>query len=179
MDDTWHSKYFWLKGCEFKKKEWGRLAQDGRAEGCELTSSYENTKITVNCKTAIDKKMLEPTKKDILHPKKKKKPQQGGRRGAVMIKSNTKPTGWVTHKLENNYTTGVLTEKWKSWAPGQSSQPGGLAMGEGDLRESGFEGHQVLFAGIPQDLGKQQLHSWRAHTRSCVHQDAGKKAVTS
>ena len=58
----------------------------GGGEGRELTSSYKNTKITTNCETTTDKKMLEPTKKDILHPKTKKKPQQDGRRGAIAIK---------------------------------------------------------------------------------------------
>ena len=33
---------------------------------CDLTSSYENTKITTNCWKTITKKMLEPTKKDTL-----------------------------------------------------------------------------------------------------------------
>ena len=46
-------------------------------------------------------------------------------------------------------------------------------------RASGFEGQWGLIAGIPQDWGKQKLHSWREHTRSSVHQDPGKKAVTS
>ena len=36
----------------------------------------------------IDKKTLGPTKNDILCPKTKKKPQQDGRRGAMMINSN-------------------------------------------------------------------------------------------
>ena len=50
-----------------------------------------------------------PTKKDTPCPKTKKKPQQDGRRGAVKIKSNPIPAGWVTHKLENNNTKEVLT----------------------------------------------------------------------
>ena len=54
--------------------------------------------------------MLEPTKKDILHPKTKKKPHQDSRRGTNAIKSNPKPIGWVTHSLENNYTTEVLPQ---------------------------------------------------------------------
>ena len=40
-------------------------------------------------------------KKDTPCPKIKKQ-QEEGRRGAIMIKSNLIPTGWVTHKLENN-----------------------------------------------------------------------------
>ena len=30
------------------------------------------------------------------------------RRGTIMIKSNPIPVRWVTHNLENNYTTEVL-----------------------------------------------------------------------
>ena len=49
-----------------------------------------------------------PPKKDSPHPKTKKKPQQDGKRGAITIKSNPIPTGWVTHKLENSNTKEVL-----------------------------------------------------------------------
>ena len=51
---------------------------------------------------------MEPTKKDIPQPKTKEKPQQDGRRGTIMIKSNLIPTSWETHKLENNITKKVL-----------------------------------------------------------------------
>ena len=57
------------------------------------------------------KNPLEPTKKDTLHLKTKKKPQSDGRRGAIPIKTNPIPTRWVTHKLENNYTTEVLPQE--------------------------------------------------------------------
>ena len=43
-----------------------------------------------------------PPKKDTPGPKTKKKLHQDGRRGAITIKSNPIPVGWVTHKLENN-----------------------------------------------------------------------------
>ena len=89
--------------------------QDSRVEGHELTSSYENTKITTNWWTTIDRKMLEPTNKDILCPKTKKKPQQDGRRSTTAIKANPIPAGWVTHKLENNYIAEVLPQEWKFW----------------------------------------------------------------
>ena len=98
--------------------------------------------------------------------------------GTTAIKSNPVPAGWVTHKLEN-YTTEVLPQEWKFSAPRQAPQPGGLATGGGAPKASGFEGQQGLIAGIPQDWGKQRLHSWRVHTKSHVHQDPGKKAVTS
>ena len=49
----------------------------------------------------IDRRMLEPTKKR--YPMSKdKKLQQDSRRGTIMKKSNFIPTGWVTHRLENN-----------------------------------------------------------------------------
>ena len=118
--------------------------------------------------------MVEPTKKDILHPK---KPQQESMRGIIMIKSNSKPPKWVTHKLEN-FITEVLWKKWNFWAPYQAPQPGGLAMGGGGPRESAFESQWGLITRIPLNVGKQKLHSWRAHKTSCVHQPRG-KAVTS
>ena len=58
--------------------------------------------------------MLEPTKKDTLHPKTKKKPQRYGRSGTIVIKSNPIHDRWVTHKLENNYTTEGLHRRESS-----------------------------------------------------------------
>ena len=49
-----------------------------------------------------------PPTKDTSCPKTKKELQQDGRRGAITIKSNPIPAGWVTHKLENNNTKEVL-----------------------------------------------------------------------
>ena len=158
------------------------MGQGGGVEKRELTSSYEKTKITTNCWTTINNnnKMLEPTKKDTsrkdLHPKTKKKPQQDGMRGTSAIKSSPIHTRWVTHKLENNYTTEVLPQEWKFWAPCQAPQPGGLATGGGAPSESGFEGQQGLITGIPQDWRKQKLNSWKAHVRSHTHQDPGNKS---
>ena len=54
--------------------------------------------------------MLEPIKKDTLHPKTKKKPQ-GGKKGANVIKSHSIHPGHVTHRLENNYTKEVLPQE--------------------------------------------------------------------
>ena len=125
-----------------------------------------------------NKKILEPTKKDTLLSKTKKMPQQAGRRGEIMIKWNPIHARRATHKLEKYYTTEVLSQEWKFWAPWQAPQPEGLVMGGGAPRESGTEDQQGLTAGIPKDWGKQKLHSWRAHTGCHVHQDPGKKAVT-
>ena len=48
------------------------------------------------------KKTMEPTKK---YPtsKDKEEAKMSCSRGAIMTKSNLMPTGWATHKLENNY----------------------------------------------------------------------------
>ena len=51
----------------------------------------------------------------------------------------------MTHKLENNYTTEVLPQEWKFWAPCQASQPESLATGGRRApRECGFEGQWGL-----------------------------------
>ena len=47
--------------------------------------------------------------------------------------------GWVTHRLENTYTTEVHQLEWSFWAPRQASQPGGMPTGGGIPRESDFE----------------------------------------
>ena len=52
---------------------------------------------------------MEPTQKDTLPSKAQKKPPDG-RRGTIMIKTNP-ILRWVTHKLENNYTTEVLPQE--------------------------------------------------------------------
>ena len=113
--------------------------QDGEVEGRILTPSCENTRITTSCWTIIDRKTLELTKKDTPHPKTKGKPQWDGRRGAITVKSNPITAGWVTHRLENTYTTEVHPLEWRFWATRQASQPGGMATGGGIPRESDFE----------------------------------------
>ena len=118
---TYQKKIFYIQ----TQRSSHRLVQDGRVEGCALTPSCESTGITTNCWTIIDRKTLELTKKDTPHPKTKEEPQWGGRRGAITIKSNPVTAGWVTHKLENNYTTEVHPLEWRLWAPRQASQPGG------------------------------------------------------
>jgi hypothetical protein len=49
-----------------------------------------------------------PPKKDTPDSKTKKKLHQDGRRGAITIKSNPIPVGWVTYKSENNNTKEVF-----------------------------------------------------------------------
>ena len=131
----------------------------------DLTPSRESTGITINCRTINDRKTLELTKKDTPHPKTKEKPQWDGRRDIITLKPNPITTGWVTHKLENNYTTEVQPLEQRFWAPHQASQPGDLAKGGRNPRESHSEGWQDLTAGLRQDWGKHRLHSWRAHTK--------------
>lgn len=64
-------------------------SQQNSKEGCKLIPSYKNTNITTNSWTTTNKKkILEPTKKDTLHPKTK----YGG---TITIKSNCIPTGWM------------------------------------------------------------------------------------
>ena len=154
-----------------------RLVQDGGVEGHALTTSCESTIIKTNCWTIINRKTLEVTKKDTPHTKTKEKPQWDGRRGTITI-SNPITAGWVTHKLENTYTTEVHPLEWRFWAPYQASQPGGPATGGGIPRESDFEGYRDLISGLWQDRGKQRLHSWRAHTKESAHRDPGERAVT-
>lgn len=74
-------------------------------EGYELTSLWKPQ--NHNCRT-INRKTLEPTKKDI---KDKEKPTRQHRRSTIMIKSNPISTEWATHKLENNYIT-VLAQQF-------------------------------------------------------------------
>ena len=77
------------------------------------------------------------------------------------------------HLYHRSSPTGV-----KVLSPHQVSQPGGLATGGGIPRESDFEGYWDLTAGLRQDWGKKRLHSWRAHTKQCAHQDPKEGAVT-
>ena len=54
---------FSIKNWTKKGSREGRQRQDGGLEGCELISSYENTKITTKCWTAISKKWWNLPKK--------------------------------------------------------------------------------------------------------------------
>ena len=63
-----------IKKTKISYTHWG-LVQDGRINGHAFISSSEMTKITTSCWTTIDRRTLEPTRKDIPHPKIKEKPQ--------------------------------------------------------------------------------------------------------
>ena len=80
------------------------------------------------------------------------------------IESHT--AGWVTHRLENTYTTEVHPLEWRFWAPSQASQPGGPAMGWEIPRESDFEGSGIWLQDSDR-TGGNRLHTWR-HTQSSV-----------
>ena len=152
--------------------------EDGRVERRALTPSCMSTGITINCWKIIDRKTLELTKKDTPHPKTKEKPQWDSRRGAITIKSNPITTGWVTHKLENNYTTEVHPLEWRFWVPHQASQPGVRKQEEEfpedqTLKASGIWLQHFNRTGVNRDstLG--------GHTQSKVHtRTQGKGAVT-
>lgn len=135
--------------------------QDGRVGGLELTSSYGNTKITTNYWATIDKKDWKLSKKIFTH--KDKKSQRGSRRGTFC-----NAIKWATHKLENNYIAEV---------PCQVPQPGGLALGEEALGAFGVESQWDLSAEVPQDWGKERLHSWRVHTKFHMYWATGQKRI--
>ena len=46
----------------------------------------KNSKITSCCLTTIDRRMLDPTKKNTPHPRAKEKPKQDGRRGKITFR---------------------------------------------------------------------------------------------
>ena len=129
------------------------------------------------CWRTINKKMLEPSKKDTVHSNTKKKPQWDVRRGVIAINSNPIPPRWATQKLENNYITEVFPQEWEFWALGEAPQPGGLVSGGEAPRVFGFEGQWDLITGNPPDWEKQKLHSLYIFS-SCILQPR-EKAVTS
>ena len=92
------------------------LRQDDGVEGFELTSSQENIKITIICWRTTDKKDWNLPKKGILHPKTKKQPQWDSRRD-LWYNQILLSFRWVTHKLENNCITEVLSQELEFWAP--------------------------------------------------------------
>ena len=63
-----------------------KLDNYGGVEGHVLIFSCENSKITTRWWTIINKRMLDPTKKDTPRPRAKEKPQQDTRRGEIMFR---------------------------------------------------------------------------------------------
>ena len=143
------------------------LVQDGRVEGRALIPSRESTGITTNCWTIIDRKTLELTKKETPHQKTKEKPQWDGRRGTIKIKSNPITAGWVTHKLENTYTTQV-----HHWSEGSEPHIRLPNLGPQQWEEEFLENQTVKATGIwLQDFnrtGGNRDSTLREHTKSSV-----------
>ena len=117
--------------------------------------------------TAEQSSTLELTRKDTPHPKTKEKPQWDSRRGTITVKSNPITAGWVTHRLENTYTTEVHPLKWRFWAPRQASQPGGLATVGGIPRESDLKASGIWLQDFDRTGGNRDS-TLRGHTRSRV-----------
>ena len=141
----------------------GLPVQGDEVEGCVLIFC-KSSNIATSCWTTINRRMLKFIRKRYPHPKTKKKLQWDGRRGTITTKPNLIPSGWVTHRLENNNTKEVLILLWRFWIPHQSSQTGDLTKELGTPREYGLGGHWDLIISLPVDWGKQRLQSWRAKT---------------
>ena len=108
IKENTEEKYLNLKCHWLPVQEW-----QSRRMCTHLLQEYQNCNQLLNnhrqqdhCPTVL--RQLEPTIKDTPRPNTKKKPQQDGRRGTIMIKSNTIPAGWVIHRLEKNNTKEVL-----------------------------------------------------------------------
>ena len=139
--------------------------QIGRVEGPEFTSSLENTKITTNCWTTINKK-TGTYQKIILLPK-KRKPEWDSWRTKSVIQSNPIPTRLVTHKLENNYTTEVLPQEWEFWAPRQAPHSKGLAS-RGDTEHLSLKASRAWSQELHRTGGNRDSTSG-GHTQGTVH----------
>ena len=143
-----------------------------------LISSWESTKLQL----AVENHWQEDTgthQEKIPRVQKQRKPQRDSRRGAIMIKSNPIPTGWVTHRLENNNTKDVLVLLWRFWTPHQSSQPGDLTKELGIPRESYLEGNQIWLQDFHRTSGNRDS-SLGGHKQNLVHtKTQGKEGVTS
>ena len=74
-----------VKFKESKELDIKSYQKDGRVKGRALIFSYENSKVETNSWTTIDRRMLDPTKKDIACPRAEEKPQQDSRRGEIMF----------------------------------------------------------------------------------------------
>ena len=60
--------------------------QDGGVKGYVLIFSWENSKITTCCWATMDRRMLDPTKKNTPCPGAKEKPQKDDRRGEITFR---------------------------------------------------------------------------------------------
>ena len=136
-DNRNRSKNF-LKGLPGKMAEWKNVH-----------ISCKSTQIAISYWTSIDRRMLQPTRKDNPCPKTKRRPQWDSRRGTITVKSNPIPTRWAAH-LENSNTK-VLPLLWRFLASHHVSQPGDPKKGLGISRDSDLESQWDLILGFPQD----------------------------
>ena len=90
------------------------------------------------------------------------------------MQSNTIPTMWVTHKLENNYFIEVVPQARDS-EPHIRLPSQDLASRWEASRAFGFKEHWGWITGALQGLEKDKHYSWRVHTRFFVHWELGKK----
>ena len=132
--------------------------QDGTGEVVRSPFFMETPKSQITVEKPLTKN-AGTYQKDTSYPKAKKKPQRDDKRDTIMIKSNLKHTGWTVHKLENSYTTEIFPQEWNFWALHWASQPWSLGMRGVALTEFSFEDHLDLAIRLPQNLGKQKLHS--------------------
>ena len=143
------------------------MVQDGGVEGCALTPSYKNIRITTDCWTIIERKTLELTKKDTPHLKTKEKPQWDGRRGAITIKSNPLTAGWVLA----NWRT-FIPQKSTHWREGSEPHVRLPDLGVQQQEEKFLENQTLKASGIWwQDFdrtGGNRDSTLGGHTQSSV-----------
>ena len=130
----------------------------------QLTAEQPQTEVT-----------LKVTKKDTLKQRLKRSHNKKVGGDTIVIWSNPLPTGRMTHRLESNYTMEALLQEWKSQAPRQAFQSGGMAMGRGAPRESDFESQQGLITGNPRDRRKQTPLLEGTHKVLCAPEVRGNK----
>ena len=115
----------------------------------------------------MDRKTLELTKKDTPHPKTKEKPQWDGRRGVIRVKSNPITAGWVTHRLENTYTTEVHPLEWRFWAPRQVPNLGVRQREEEFLENQALKASGIWWQDCDR-TGRNRDSTLGGHTQSSV-----------
>ena len=97
--------------------------------GLQVTASHENTKITTDCWTTIDKLDLNPPPKTFCtHRQKKEVTVRWG--GALSQHNQILYLLAGNPYLENNYITDALPQEWGLRAPRQAPQPPGSSLGE-------------------------------------------------
>ena len=125
--------------------------QNGGVEGGVFIFSCENSRTTTWCWTTIDRRMLDPAKKDIPHPRAMEMPQQDGGRGKLTfrIKPHTYQR-WSEGSDKALCATGDLTET-------EPGMPLSVWVSPVELRVS---------SGPPQGQGLWVQHSWMWHKPS-------------